>query len=150
MTIDDIIHALVCASVVVVAFLIWKRFIHRPRVWVLDDSPDDIAIFKMKINLDDYDVRYFTGAKSITQAYIKSLLTFSDPSCVVVDYYLSENIKGDEVLHFFKNNGVPAVIVTGYEGRISNIAERDIIYKSVEDSYFLSVENWIASATGRV
>jgi FixJ family two-component response regulator len=117
---------------------------------VLDDSEADLAIFKMKIKLDDYDVRYFTDPSRMMNEYTKALILGRDPSCVVVDYYLSEHIRGDEVLHFFKNNSVPTVIVTGYEGRISNITERDIIYKSVEDSYFLSVENWIASATGRV
>lgn len=149
MTINDIFHALLCASVVLVAVSFWKKFIHRPRVWVLDDSEPDIAIFKMKIKLDEYDVRYFTSAEAITQAYIKSLLTFSAPSCVVVDYYLSDNIKGDEVLKFFTDNRVPSVIVTGYEGRISNIAERDIIHKTIEDDYFHAVENRIALMTGR-
>lgn len=149
MTINDIFHALFCALVVVMAISFWRKYIHRPKVWVLDDSPDDTAMFKMKVKLDEYDVRYFSDARSITQAYIKSLLTFSEPSCVVIDYYLSDNIKGDEVLHFFKNNGVPSVIVTGYDGRISNIAERDIIHKSIDNEYFRTVENRIALMTGR-
>jgi hypothetical protein len=149
MTINDIFHALLCALAVYVAFKFWEKKIHRPRVWVLDDSESDLGLFKLKIKLDDYDVRYFSKADSIINAYIKSLLTFSAPSCVVVDYYLSDQIKGDEVMTFFKRNGVDAVIVTGFEGGISNIAERDIIRKSADDSYFRSVENWIYKVTGR-
>lgn len=148
MTIYDIFHALVCALVVYVGFKIWKAKIHRPRVWVLDDSEVDLSLFKMKIKFDDYDVRYFTKADNIINAYIKSLLTFSAPSCVVVDYYLSDRIRGDEVLQFFRNNGVKSVIVTGYEGKISNIAERDIIHKSPDDSYFRTVEDWVFKAIG--
>lgn len=149
MTINDIFHALFCFAGVVAMFAFWKKYIHRPRVWVLDDSLDDIAIFKMKIKLDDYDVRYFTRTDNIINEYIKSLLTLSAPSCVVIDYYLGPQIRGDEILHFFRRNGVKSVIATGYEGRISNIAERDIIHKSIEDTYFRSIENWVAKATGR-
>lgn len=149
MTIIDIFHALLCASAVYVGFNFWRKKIHRPRVWVLDDSEVDLCLFKMKIKFDDYDVRYFTRADNIINAYIKSLITFSAPSCVVVDYYLSDKIKGDEVVHFFRENGVKAVIITGYQGSISNIAERDIIQKSPDDSYFEQVEKWVLTAIGR-
>lgn len=149
MTYLDVFDALLCALAVLVLIKFWKKFVHRPRVWVLDDSESDLMHFKMRMKLDDYDVRYFDSPKNIINQYILAVATGSAPSCIVIDYFLSENVRGDEVLHHFRNNGVKCVIVTGYQGKISNIAERDIIHKSADDSYFREVEGWIAKATGR-
>jgi len=148
MTVNDFYDALLCALAVYVGFKFWKKFVHRPRVWVLDDSESDMMLFKMNIKLDECDLRYFTSPQGIINAYIKSLATFGAPSCIVIDYYLSDKIKGDEVLDFFKKNGVKGVVVTGYDGAISNIAERDIIRKTPNQSYFRQVEAWILNATG--
>ena len=148
MTLLDILDAGLCLLGVLILFTVWKKFIHRPRVWVLEDSDSDLMMFQHKMKLEPYDVRYFRSAESIINEHIKSILTFSAPTCVVIDYYLSDKIKGDEVLKYFRKNGVKSVIVTGYEGKISNIAERDIIHKSADDSYFNKVQDWLSIATG--
>ena len=148
MTIHDIFHALFCAAGVLVVLAVWRKFFRRPRVWVLDDSECDMILFKMNVKLDQCDLRYFENPENIINAYIKAVATFTEPACVIIDYFLSEKIKGDEVLKFFRDNGVKAVIITGYEGKISNIAERDIILKSPDKAYFRKVENWVLNATG--
>lgn len=149
MTYLDVFDALLCALVVLVCFKFWKKFIKRPRVWVLDDSESDIALYKLKLKVDDCDVDYFTRADSIINEYIRAVALFRAPTCIVIDYYLSENVTGDEVLSYFRSQGVKCVIVTGHEGRISNIAERDIIHKKMDLTHLAKVENWIAHATGR-
>jgi len=149
MTLFDVLDAGITALVVVLAFRFWKKHIHRPRVWVIDDSEMDLSLFKLNIKLDDCDIRYFTKADNIINEYIKSILCFNSPTCVVVDYYLSSNIKGDEVLNHFRANGVPAVVVTGHDGDISGIAKRDIIHKTPDPDYFRQVEYWVNTKTGK-
>jgi len=144
----DIFHAVCAALVVILVFELWRRFIKRPIVWVLDDSELDLKLFRMNVSLDDCDVRYFTDYKSIINAHIRAIAIGEEPSCLVVDYYLSDKVKGDEVLSYFKAQGVKSVIVTGYEGKISGIAERDIIHKSPEKEYFEAVSNRVHLMVG--
>jgi hypothetical protein len=144
----DVFHA-ACAALVVIVFLsAWKRFIRRPIVWVLDDSEIDLMLFGMNIRLDGCYVRYFTDHESIINAHIKSLATGSKPACVVVDYYLSSKVQGDEVLKYFREQGVESVIITGYEGKISGIAERDVIHKSPEPEYYKAVSDRVYKMVG--
>jgi hypothetical protein len=143
----DVIHAAAAAMVIIVSFGLWKMFIKRPVVWVVDDSQLDIDLFRLRIKIDDCDIRYFKDAKSLINAHIKALCFGGSPACVVVDYYLNGSIKGSEVLKHFRQAEIPCIIVTGYEGKISGIAERDVIHKTADDTYYGEVRDWIYSKT---
>ena len=140
----DVLHAAIAAAAALLMFKFWRKFIKRPKVWVLDDSNFDLDLFRYHIKMDNCDPRYFSDAKGIINAHIKAIVTGGEPSCVVVDYYLNDSIKGDEVHKYFKEQGIPCVIVTGHNGRISGIAERDIIHKDRPD-FHKEVINWINS-----
>ena len=145
----DVVDALMCALVVIVLFKFWKRFIHKPVVWYLDDSESDRMMFRMRMRPKGCYVEEFACPKDMIDEYIKSTTLFRRPSCVVVDYVLGSGPTGGDVLTFLRKNGVKCKIVTGYEGPIKGVAESDIIHKSPYDSYFREVEDWINHATGR-
>jgi len=144
----DVRDALVCALAVIVIFKFWEKYIRRPVVWYLDDSESDRMMFRMRMKPKRCYIEEFSCPNDMIDEYIKATAFFRRPSCVVVDYYLKSGLTGEDVLTFLRRNGVKSVIVTGYEGKIKGVAERDIIHKSADISYIQEVEDWINKATG--
>lgn len=137
-----ILDALFTGIAVVVLMKLWQKFIKRPVVWVIDDSESDTMIFKMNIKLDDCDVRYFNSVKGM---HLKVAL--SPPDAVICDFFLQDNINGDQVLKFFKRNHIPAIITTGHDGDIKGVDSSLILHKSPDKAYFREIERWVHQVT---
>lgn len=130
MVIDVIIFGLLVVGI----FMLYNK-LRRKRIWVVEDSVQDMMLFKMNIKLDDCDVRYFESVKGMLWNMV------FPPDVVVCDYWLKDNVNGDQVREFFERQGIPVIIVTGMDGDIKGIPNEVIIHKSTNLSYFTEVEH---------
>lgn len=143
LSLDSVHEALFTALVFTIMFNFWKKF-KRKKIWIIEDSEIDVALFKVRLKLDTqhFDVQYLTGAEMLAQRMLK----FQKPDAVLVDYFLGRNILGDKVIKFCDNNGIESVLITGYDGEIAGMRGR-VIKKTGDDSFFRAVENWIKQVT---
>lgn len=138
-----IVDALLTALAVFILIKLWKK-IHRPQVWIIDDSPVDIMLYKARFKLDAFDVRYFTSAEYMAH----KMIILEKPKAVVVDYILGPKINGTEVVKLCDLNCIPAIIITGHDGDITGLSKDRIFKKSADDSFFRGVEDWLYNVTG--
>ena len=111
-----ILDAILLAVAIVIIKTMWNKFFKRPKVWIIDDSELDLTLYKLRLQLDYCDVRYFSTASNLALR-----IALSKPDAVIVDYKLSDNIDGDQVLKFCERNHVPAIMITGYDGDIAGV-----------------------------
>lgn len=137
-----ILDALITGIIVVIIMRLWQKFVKRPVVWVIDDSKSDIMMFKMRIELDNCDIRYFESVKGM---HLRVAL--APPDAVICDFRLKDNVNGDQVLKFFKRNDIPAIITTGHDGDIKGVSPDLIMHKSSDRSYFRQIEKWVNQVT---
>ena len=121
---------------------LWQRYIKRKEIWVIDDSESDIMLYKINLQLDDYDVRYFKTVKGLRYKVI-----ISPPDAVICDYYLQDDINGDQVVEFFKRNHIPVILTTGADGAINGIPDNSIIRKSTGKTCYRQMEQWVYQVT---
>lgn len=121
---------------------LWQRYVKRKEIWVIEDSDSDILLLKMNLQLDDYDVRYFKSVKGLKYKVIAN-----PPSGVICDYYLKDNVNGDQVREFFKRNHIPIILTTGHDGDINGIPDTDIIRKSTDKKFYRAIEEWVFTIT---
>ena len=93
-------------------------------IWVIEDNPIDIELFKLRAIADGYEYRFFNSAKGIIGP-----LTTSTPDGVIVDYMLGMSVKGDEIFNICKNNKIKCLMLTGYEDEIFGIDRKHIVKK---------------------
>lgn len=138
-----IFETLITGLMALILMKLWQKHIKRPMVWVIDDNPMDIILFKMNLRLDDYDVRYFNSVKGLA---FKAALT--PPDAVISDYFLNQdNINGDQVYKYFKRNGIPVHITTAHDGDLIGIDPKCLTKKSVDKSYYRHLESWVHAVT---
>jgi response regulator RpfG family c-di-GMP phosphodiesterase len=134
-------EAVLTAVVGLLIMSLWKIF-RRKRVWIIDDSPSDIMLYRVKFKLDNYDVQYFNSVAGLA---IRA--AFFKPDAVVVDYRLKDNVDGDKMVKFCKRNDIPAILITAYDGEIAGIDKSSIYHKSANDDFYRGVEAWIRKVT---
>jgi response regulator RpfG family c-di-GMP phosphodiesterase len=137
-----ILETFLTGLLVVLSMKLWQKHIKRKEIWVIEDSDTDIMLLKINLQLEEYDVRYF---KSIKGLQFKVVL--SPPDAVICDYFLQDNVNGDQVRKFFLRNHIPIVLTTGFDGDIKGVPSDSIIYKSASPAFYRKVEQWVYSAT---
>ena len=137
-----ILDVLFTGVVALVFMKLWQRYIQRKEIWVIDDSDSDIMLLKINLQLDDYDVRYFKSVKGLKYNVITN-----PPAGVICDYYLKDNINGDQVREFFKRNHIPVILTTGSDGDINGVPDSEIIRKSTGSDFYRQIEKWVHATT---
>lgn len=133
-----ILEALITSAVFLIMFSIFQKRA-RKQIWIIDDSPEDVLLYKVKFQLDEFDVRYFSSAEMMALR----ILRFERPKAVIVDFALGHKVKGTQVIKFCDDNGIPSILITGYDGEITGIDKKRIIRKSYDDSFYKAVETWV-------
>lgn len=139
-----ILDALLIAVTILTIKIMWKKYFKRPKVWIIDDCESDLLLYKIRLKLPRCDVRYFDTVENLA---IK--IALSKPDAVIVDYKLSDNINGDQVLKFCDRNHIPSILITGYDGDIAGVKKEQILKKSMDGDCFLNIEAWVDSVVGR-
>ena len=109
----------------------------RKTVWVIEDSPIDVIVYRSQIDKTKYKVRYF---KSLNGLGFRML--FDTPDGAIADYQLPRT-NGDEFFKVCRLNKIPVVMVTSFDTEIFGIEDKDIIKKSVGFSHFGLVKQWL-------
>lgn len=133
-----ILDVLFTGLVWVLCMKLWQKHIKRKEIWVIEDSETDIMLLKINLQLDEYDVRYFKSIKGL-----KYKVVISPPAAVICDYFLSDNINGDQVREFFKRNHIPVILTTGYDGDINGVPDNSIIRKTHGKQCYRQLESWV-------
>lgn len=139
-----ILDAILTGVVALILMKLWQKFIRRKVIWIIDDSEMDQSLLRLglKLSTERYDVRYFSSAEGLTWNMV-----LNPPDAVICDYYLADNVNGDQVYKFFKRNGINTILITGYDGDITGVPKEAIYHKSADRSFYESLENWITAVT---
>lgn len=114
----------------------WSR-IRRKTVWIVEDSKDDADILQKNIS--------FNHCKVIHKPHLKGIIAdmaIKRPDAVIIDYRLSGTTNGDVLLSACELNGIPCILVTGYEGEIIGVDNSKIIRKCDDDSLD-RLQSWV-------
>ena len=134
--------AILAAAAFMIIRWAWNK-IRRKRVWIIDDSPTDILLYKMNFDFHGCDVTYFNTAKNLDL----KMCVLNMPDAVIVDFKLRDNIDGDRVVKVCERNGIPAILITAYDGDIATV-NTDLIYrKSTSRVFYRSIESWVKRVT---
>lgn len=133
-----ILDVIITGLVWLILLKLFQKHLKKKEIWVIEDCDHDIHLLEINLNLEDYNVRYF---KSVKGLWLRSVL--SPPIGVVCDYFLQDDINGDQVLDFFKRNHIPIILTTGRDGDIKNVPEDMIIRKTAEKEYYRKIERWV-------
>lgn len=139
-----IVDVILTGVVALILMKLWQKFIKRKVIWIIDDSELDQSLLRMglKLNTEVYDVRYFNSAEGLSWKML-----VNPPDAVICDYYLADNVNGDQVYKFFKRNNVNTILITGHDGDIAGVPKDAIYQKSADRSFYESLEQWIVGVT---
>jgi len=126
----------------VILMKLWQKHIKQKEIWVFEDSESDIMLLKINLQLDDYYIRYFKSVKGL-----RFRTAMSPPDAVICDYFLQDDINGDQVRKFFRRNHIPVIITTGYDGDINGVPADAIIRKTTGQKCYRDIEHWVHSVT---
>lgn len=140
MAFDFLIDVFLTWAAVIILFTFWKRFIKRKKAFVIDDDRSDLMLYKVNLNLPEYDVQYFDSVKNLGLR-----LGIEKPDIVIVDYFLQDNVNGDQVYQFCKRNGIKCILATSYDGDILGVAKRDILRKTSSPEFYRHLEAIVRS-----
>lgn len=115
----------------------------RPRrAWIVEDSEVDRSLLKMKVDATDIAVTYIKSAKEFRYRIRRPWL-YRKPDQVLVDYHLEGDVKGTQITALCETNGIDCLLMTGDDREILGIAPEKVIRKSVEDSFYNTISNWL-------
>ena len=134
-----LIHA-VLFVVVLQALGIYVSMRRAKNVWVVEDCESDIQLYKLNLEVPECHIKYFRDITNIGWSAL-----FNRPDGVIVDYMLKGTTRGDELFKFCEKQGIPTLLVTGYEGEILGIPPKSVVAKSQDQSHFKAIERWIES-----
>lgn len=125
-------------SVCLLAVLELSRKLKRKTVWVIEDDENEALTLKLK--LAHADKIHFVFKKNLKEISFFDLL-FRSPDGVIADYILEGSHKGDELVNYCKRNGIPAVLVTGYEAEI--FGKSKPIIKQQGGEHIAAINAWV-------
>lgn len=112
------------------------------RVWIVEDSEIDRSLLKMKLDATDIAVTYIKSAKEFRYKILRPWL-YKKPDQVLADYHLEGAIKGTQITALCETNGIDCLLMTGDDREILGIAPEKVIRKSVEESFYNTISNWM-------
>lgn len=130
------LEVLIASLVLEMGIRLFKR-LKTKRVMVIEDNPSDIDMYKLKLNIPDCIIEYRQDIKGILQDFLKK-----KPDAVIIDYHLSNGVKGTQLIEFCDRNDIPALLVTGDDREIMDIAPERIIRKEISPDVFEKISNW--------
>lgn len=106
-------------------------------VWVIEDSDADYEFLSMFCRFNNAYMKRFRNADNLLWKFM-----FSPPDCVIVDYYLDGNIKGDKVVSLCKLFGIRHRLITGETREIEGVPEEEIIRKQSSREWCDKIQTW--------
>lgn len=115
----------------------------RPkRAWIVEDSEVDQKLLKMNLDTTDIAVTYISSAKEFRKKILNPWF-FKKPDLVLADYHLEGDVKGTQITALCETNGIDCLLMTGDDREILGIAPEKVIRKSVEESFYNTISNWL-------